>query len=729
MMYNRMPSRPLHLSLPIRFPIFLFALFLLLSLFCRPLTVSALSQPLLSETRPSESAPSPSFSIHGVVEGFYGSHWTPEERLDIIRFMGEFGLQSYFYAPKDDPFHRSRWREPYSGEQLEIFRELLEVAKKNGVIIYYAISPGLDMVYSSEEDYIALLNKMDAMTELGIRHVALFLDDVPETLNHDEDIEAFNNLGEAHVHVINRLYADLKERETKLVVCPTTYTNAWGNREYVYILGEGIPEEIPLFWTGVDVAIGEITKSDALFWGQKMNRKPLIWDNFPVNDYDRWRVFLGPLEGRDPALAESTSGIVANPMNQPYASMIALATVADYVSDPYGYEPQKALDSALERLYPGMAIPYIEELIALYRQHGWEDNIFTPVYTPGKPFDVEKISEGLNSFESALDALSNLKKQKSTGDWKERAFHGLIRELSPFLENTRNDFKALITHSDFYTDDQGYLQYRIENETLLARETSFEIAADGDLSAWKEEPIHIIPVDRESGFRSPELSLVHDDSLLYFGIRIYREGPLMTRDPFFQGDHIMLLVDKDPDDPVTWIKPQDPMVIIRPEKIGDATGKKEHAENASAPLLQEEMQDEEPGAAAMRALDEEIPWFEPGYKIRVMDLTPFTQRGISDIHLYNLTGFFYHQVANPEDPATIAFAGQTDVGWKKTDYGYSAIIAIPHGGNPLIRATLAGLVTSENEDGRKTHRFLLSKRPYLGNTFTFPAIKLQGFDH
>lgn len=656
------------------------------------------------------------FSIHGVVEGFYGRHWTPEERLDIIRFMGEVGLQSYFYAPKDDPFHRSRWREPYEGKQLQIFEELLETARKHDVTLWYALSPGLDMVYSSEEDYQSLRDKMTAMTSLGIRHVALFLDDVPETLNHAADRERFANLAEAHVHVINRLYADLQPLGVELVVCPTTYTDAWGDRGYVRILGKGIPESIPLFWTGTDVAIDRITADEARFWGEKMRRPPLIWDNFPVNDYDRWRVFLGPLEGRDPLLSGTTSGLVANPMNQPYASMLSLATVAYFVRDPFNYDPELAIDRALRELYPKETIPWIQPLISLYRQPGWEDNVFTPIYTPGKPRHVETIHEALEVFRRSLDGLAALGYDEQSGleaddkpalgydeqsalgvdeqptlgydgqpaetaSLQERRVHGLVSELRPFLENTTRDFKAMLENSDYRVDERGMLRYVTGRQTLLSRPVTFDLTHDGDLTGWEKEAFYTIPVAGAGLERQPEMAIVHDEHLLYFGFRFYREGSLQPLEPFYRGDHILLFVDSDLTDPVTWVKPQDPLVIMQPGK---------------------------------------------GHKTRVMELTSFTQRGISDIHLYTLTSFFHHPVVEPRDAVTRAFATQVIFGWQETEYGYSAVLGIPHGGRDMIRATAGGLMTTESGERRQSHRFLLSRRPYLGNTYTFPVIRLAG---
>ena len=51
--------------------------------------------------------------MRGVIEGFYGAPWSHDERLDLIRFCAQHGLNTWVHAPKDDPYHRARWREPY----------------------------------------------------------------------------------------------------------------------------------------------------------------------------------------------------------------------------------------------------------------------------------------------------------------------------------------------------------------------------------------------------------------------------------------------------------------------------------------------------------------------------------------------------------------------------------------------------------------------------------------
>lgn len=378
------------------------------------------------------------FDKIGVLEGFYGTPWTHESRLDMVRFMGEVGMDSYFYAPKDDPYHRAKWRLPYTGEKLDEFSELVEVSKKAGVDLFYAISPGLDMVYSDSTDVQALKHKLQDMTKLGVHHFALFLDDVPEELRHEADKKKYKDLAEAHAELINGLWADFKDEGIEFVVCPTTYTSAWGSRDYIKKLGETIPESIPLFWTGEDVAIAQITEEEARNWEQLIHRKPLIWDNFPVNDFEGWRPILGPIRGRSATLPKAAEGIMANPMDLPYSSMIPLYTVAEYGKDPANYEPDSAIKDAVLSLAGERAFNHVMPVVQVYSDYGWTDNLFTPVYTPGKPLNEDLLFDTLDSLEYHLNSLKD--SSFANNDYVQH----FVQEIEPFVHKTRADLTQLL---------------------------------------------------------------------------------------------------------------------------------------------------------------------------------------------------------------------------------------------------------------------------------------------
>src|SRR5688572_16036611 len=53
------------------------------------------------------------FQRRGIVEGFFGPPWSMQHRAAIFQFGAARGMNTYLYAPKDDPYHREKWQEHY----------------------------------------------------------------------------------------------------------------------------------------------------------------------------------------------------------------------------------------------------------------------------------------------------------------------------------------------------------------------------------------------------------------------------------------------------------------------------------------------------------------------------------------------------------------------------------------------------------------------------------------
>src|SRR5690606_22572871 len=120
----------------------------------------------------------------GVVEGFYGPTYTQPEREGLLRFLAEQGFNTYIYGPKNDRKHRARWREPYGERALLEFRDSVTTGKRCGIEFVFALSPGLDIRYASEEDFAAVTAKFTALLEAGVRCFSLFLDDIEPTFRN-----------------------------------------------------------------------------------------------------------------------------------------------------------------------------------------------------------------------------------------------------------------------------------------------------------------------------------------------------------------------------------------------------------------------------------------------------------------------------------------------------------------------------------------------------------------
>lgn len=298
----------------------------------------------------------PLFKRRGFIEGFYGKPWSIEHRAEMINLLSSYGMNSYFYAPKDDPYHRSRWQELYPDSQLRQLKRLVDLCGEVFVDFTYCIAPGLSVCYSSEEDYQALLCKVNQLYSIGVRSFGLLFDDIPEKLHYEQDIKAFDYESvNAHIYYTNRFYDDLKKLDgnCRLTVCPTVY-HGNGDEYYISKLGQGIEPDIDLFWTGKNICSQELTVPQACTFIGAANHRPLYWDNYPVNDAEMYNeMHLGFICGRAADLYRYSEGIIANTMEYALSSRIPLLTVADYLWNPLAYEPRQSWQTALSLLLDG----------------------------------------------------------------------------------------------------------------------------------------------------------------------------------------------------------------------------------------------------------------------------------------------------------------------------------------------------------------------------------------
>ncbi|MEV0514685.1 beta-N-acetylglucosaminidase domain-containing protein, partial [Nonomuraea sp. NPDC050405] len=311
----------------------------------------------------------PVLPLRGTIEGFYGTPWSHADRLEHLRFSGRNKLNTYVYAPKDDPFHRERWRDPYPETELARLADLVAEAAARHVRFVFALSPGLSMVYSDPAERAALRAKAAQVWEAGVREYALLFDDIRAELEHEPDRAAFGTgpgaSGSAHAAVCRDFAEEFlapRGAERPLTMVPTDYAGT-GRTAYRDRLAEELPAGVLVWWTGSDVVVGSISADEIAAAAASYGHRVALWDNFPVNDFDFARVFLGPLTGRDTDLDTGLdtgldtmplAGITANPMVQAAASQLALATVADYAWQPAAYDAARSHRRAV-RLVPGAA--------------------------------------------------------------------------------------------------------------------------------------------------------------------------------------------------------------------------------------------------------------------------------------------------------------------------------------------------------------------------------------
>lgn len=312
----------------------------------------------------------PGFSLRGTK----GWAWTPEQYLAeipwLVRGKMNFLMNCYLSLFTDPEKLVNRWWEPLPDATRRGFEAVARACRENGIHFCFAVHPGLfserPYRYDNEEDFAVLWKLYAWMQGQGVRWFSLSYDDIP--------VEGMDkaSLGEAHGRLANRLSRRLREKdpEAQLIFCPVYYSGCGDTgdaRMYLEGLARVLDPDTYLFWTGDAVVTPRITARCAEIYKGVVKHRLILWDNYPVND--RHPVLhLGPVTGRDAALAEIADGYMSNPLcPQNEINRIPLLTQADYAWNPWGYDPARSIGRAIFELAGTPAKRLVlKDLVELY---------------------------------------------------------------------------------------------------------------------------------------------------------------------------------------------------------------------------------------------------------------------------------------------------------------------------------------------------------------------------
>ena len=285
----------------------------------------------------------PDVATRGMVEGYYGNPYSDEDRKELFDFFGKQKMNTYIYGPKDDIYHRAKWREEYPAEEAARIKDYVGIAKSNKVDFVWAIHPGNDIKWN-KSDSLAMIKKLEAMYNLGIRTYAVFFDDIwGEGTDATRQAALLNYISDEFVKKHNDV--------APLILCPTQYNKGWSHGDYLDILGEKAYKETDIMWTGNSV-IDMIGKEDMTWINNRIKRNAYIWLNYPVNDYCVDHMLMGPTYGNDLDIASQLSGFTSNPMEYAEASKVSLYSIADYTWNMGKYDADESWQRAMNYLVP-----------------------------------------------------------------------------------------------------------------------------------------------------------------------------------------------------------------------------------------------------------------------------------------------------------------------------------------------------------------------------------------
>lgn len=400
----------------------------------------------------------PSLKMRGMIEGYYGIPYSFQARMDIIEFGGRYKNNAFIYAPKDDPYHREKWFELYDAEKLEEIGKLANQGNKYKNYFVWTIAPfyqktiNLDNFDESIEKIIA---KFEQLYNVGVRQFGVLGDDVGG-LDPKIPVMMMNELSK---------WKNTKDDVRDFVYCPGAYNLSkefWDANE-INAYEREFPDDVHLFHTGRKVC-APIDKKDLEEYKTKdsddlVRKDPLFWLNFPVNDIDPdyRKLHLGKMSMLD-NMVDNLYGALTNPMQEAYASLIALFGISDYGWNIEAFDSVSNHKEALKILESDMNY----ELGVISRHMSNQDD--KGIYGLEESEDIkellskdiddanlEKIKEEfeyiINSCSRYLDFAENEK---------------LKKDLEPFVLNLKEKLEAanyLIDAVDSYNDNEKLSKY------------------------------------------------------------------------------------------------------------------------------------------------------------------------------------------------------------------------------------------------------------------------------
>lgn len=314
--------------------------------------------------------PAKTFQRRGIVEGFFGPLWSMGHRRRLFEFGAARGMNTYLYAPKDDPYHRKLWRRPYPAAQWRELLRLIRAAQRTQIDFVYGFHPGEGLYFGDDRAVRICLRKAQRFYDAGVRTFAVLFDDIPSSLSDARDRRAFkNSLARAEGTWMAKIIATQPASWTNVEwwICPSYYSEdallerVFGKFELNFLetLTRYLPADVPCFWTGPSVVSKTIALSHVKRIVKKIERPLLLWDNYPVNDLSMSdELHLAPLTGRDPRLPECVYGYLNNPLLQEQLSFLPLATCFDYAWAPAKYRAESSWAQIVRQRFGAEALPH-----------------------------------------------------------------------------------------------------------------------------------------------------------------------------------------------------------------------------------------------------------------------------------------------------------------------------------------------------------------------------------
>lgn len=410
----------------------------------------------------------PEIEFRGFIEGFYGVPWSHEDRMNLMKDTSEYKMNTYIYAPKDDPYHRLSWKELYPEQEAKQIAELAKAGAENNFNFCWTIHPGATLQFT-DEDFDALINKFEQLYSLGVRQFGVLFDDTDDWRNGQKQAEWINK--------IDTEFVKAKGDVAPMIVISARYNSAWGPNmdRYFKPFMQTLHDDIQVMWTG-HATMSNVSK-EVFEWPKVqtgVDKDVAVWWNYPVNDYCDSRILMAPLHNLNQDL-DNVSGFFSNPMNQAEASKVALYSIADYTWNTDAFDYMKSWETSIEKFVPEVKEEFMRfaSNTCYLKDDGGASGPFEYDESWYLSEKIDALKEAMKNGQSAVKPAKDLLEEFKliVSDYESITSKVTNKNLLDEIEQHLNAYKALgeagiAAMEDIIASEEGNLELWMNSNSL-----------------------------------------------------------------------------------------------------------------------------------------------------------------------------------------------------------------------------------------------------------------------
>jgi hyaluronoglucosaminidase len=305
----------------------------------------------------------------GIIEGFFGRSWGWDHRHAYAKFLALNGFNFYIYAPKSDIYLRKQWFQDWPATIKQPLITLREAYRNAHVQFGVGLSPHEIYLDASKDNRDQLVQRVQQINQLEPEILCLLFDDMRGDMPGIADIQ---------IDLMHQV-ADASNAH-RIIFCPTYYSfdpileKVFGKMpdDYWQVLRAKLDSKIDVFWTGEKVCSPDYPIAHLDHVSELLGRKPFLWDNYPVNDGAAKSNLLQLRAFPDShgLIQSHIAGHAINPMNQPWLSQLALASLPRAYKQGGDYNAEKVTADIFQQFCGEQLAECLQQDIALLQDKG-----------------------------------------------------------------------------------------------------------------------------------------------------------------------------------------------------------------------------------------------------------------------------------------------------------------------------------------------------------------------